>query len=801
MKKLLALLLALTLCVSLCACGQKESASAAGGGAIAKPDAAAATEAPEKAVAAAETAPAPAEAPAAEPAVTIEVRDYCDIAGTYLEAGGYCSRFSFCLPEVSGPDTDYLRALNAAVEAIYADYVQESLDALNDEVSLPHYCVCYQYTVTGGVNSLLISCDTDWGEDYYWCFNFDDAGNKVENADVLAAAGMTEGEFVSAVRDFYTDWTDLSAYFEDDSWKEYQEQTLAADNCNADLPMVLLPDDTLCFIGTIYTPAGAGVYDYALEFVDSREIAVADIGTPLLSRLSGSYLVDAKSAGLEDDDTAYLLDFVTVGDTLTVEVTGFGAEGGSVMFYYAADIYPADPADLLRADVDSVPVRVLSYCPDVFTGTYYGEPGYYTMTVGRDYVSFTNYEGGAPLLGGSEGFTAYRAYRDDLGVADPVPDTNYEMFDFDAIRDSGLSGVWAGNYIDTDYNTHSLTLELTSWGQMKLRDCVDGEIPRVMLGSYYLNAFDGDYPAGTVVFDLVRCGGYKMPCMGCCDMFLDDGVLLIDEEIEGWYGTLTAVDYENYYSGLVRVPSVRFITEPRVLSLAENETASLDLDFDGTAEELSYSFTRDKNSGDTITDLTVSVDGFEYSFDDLWFYDAEVYLVQPGCSGQAFFYVDAATDNDGHYTLIVGVSADAIWPAGDYYGGFAETPTDPEALTLCSRVHLLSTVNVERYYRVGVNGLPEATEPFFYAQRSPELTSKRDLDVWVSTTDTAELVDTTTLPAGTKVTLLCTDGKGFWDLELENGDCRRVWVSKGDDGQTIDGVNIEDCFDGIIFGG
>ena len=799
MKKILSLLLALALCAALCACG-KEAAPAQSGPRedisatpIPKPGSGGAPEKPG-----AGTSPAkPTETP--EPTVPIEVGDLCAVAGTHATEGGYNEYFSFTLPEVSGPDTDYIRALNEEVQCIYDECLAPALEALESDGYLSNYCTCYQYAVNDGIHSILITCDTDWGEDYYWCYNFDDAGNKVENADVLKAAGMTEAGFVSAARDFLTDWTDLSEYFTDDSWKEYQEQTIAGDNCNAAMPMVLQPDGSLCFISRVYTPAGAGEYDYALEFTDKDEIGMSDIGTPLLSRLAYTYLVDSGDVAAEDG-TSYLLDFFTVGDTLTVEVTGFLEK--SPIFYYAADIIPEDPADLMRADIDSLQVRIASYCPDVMGGTYYGEPCRCTMTVGDDWVSFTDFEDGTPFLGGGADFTAYYAYRDDLGIRDDIPGTDYDHFDYDAIEGSGLPGVWSGYYVDAAYDTHSLTLEMTNWGNLILRDCVDGQIPRVLAGSYYLNQEDGDYPADAVVFKLVSRAGYKQPINGCCYMFLqDDGRLLIDEEVDGWYDKMTQVDYENYYCVLTRVPAVRYLTEPRILAVEENETIEADLDLDGTAEELSYSFTRDKDSGGTITGLTFVLDGEETSLDDQWLYDAEVWFIQPAYSGQAFFYVDGVSDNDGHYLQVVGVSTDGLRFAGDYYGGFAEAPEDVEALQMRTRTQLLSTMGASRAYRVGPGGMPEAVEPFFYADSKLELTAKQDMDAWIVAPDTAELIDTTTLPAGTKVTLLRTDGGSFWDLQLENGDVRRVWIAIGDGPQTIGGVPVEDCFDGTIFGG
>ena len=827
MKKILALLLALALCIGLCACGQEKAAESAesGGSAatIAKPDSAAAadpgtkstgtspaTEAPKATQEPApESTPEPTPEPTAAPAAAAEIEiDYlCGIAGVHALETGYNEYYSYVLPYVTAPESPYIHMINDEMESIYDEYVEDALETLEEYDYLPRYCISYLYAENDGIHSLLVTCDSDWGEELYWCYNFDDEGNEVKNPEILKAASLTENGFVSAAKDYLTDYTDLSEYVDDEEfWKPLQEQTIADDNLNAELPMVLLPNGNLCFICTIYTPAGAGEYDAALEFTGKKEIGFASVGTTMMNRLGGSYVVSAEDAGIEDDGTAYLLEFFTVGDTLSMEVTGFDKESGSAMFYYGADIIPYDPADLYRADIDSMDVSILTWCPDVFDGSYYGDAANYTLTVRNGSISFTDFDGGTPLLGSGDDFTAEYVYPDDLGINDPIPGTDYDKLDFDVIDASGLPGIWSGNYTDADYNLHSITMEMTTWGDMILRDTVDGKIPTVLQGSYYIAGANDDMgaPEGMVVFNLVARGGYKMPHVGYCDMFLaEDGTLLIDEEIQGdyYFDKLTDVDYENYYCGLVRVPAIRYFGSSRIVKLDENETFSIDIDADGTPEKVSYFFTRDKSAGDSITGLTIVLNDEEVAGYEEYFYDADVYLVEPMYSGQVFLYVDGLSDNDYHYTEIYGVDTDGVWYAGDYSGGFAEEPDDTECMLLSSRMQILSTVGVERYYRVGLNGLPEAIEPFFFTDSDLVLTTKRDLDVWVVDGDSGELVDWTTLKAGTKVGLLCTDGSTFWDLLTEDDNCYRVWIDSSDWPQTIDGVDIEECFDGVRFAG
>ena len=468
---------------------------------------------------------------------SVRVTDLCAYAGRYI-SGSYAEYYSYVLPKVTGPDTAYLRELSATVQAIYDEHVKAALDAMEEQLSLFSYCVSYKYAVNGGIHSLLITCDSDWGEDYYWCFNFDSDGNKVENAAVLAQAGMTEAGFVSAARAYLAKRTDYSEYFLDDGWKDYQTRTVSEENCNAALPMVLLPGGELCFIATIYTPAGAERYDYALAF-SGREIQGADVGRTIRSKLDGcTYLVD--NEGLGDAGFSYLLDFFTIGDVLTAEITAFDEESGSVYYYFASDVIPDKAADLFRADVSSANVSLLSYCPDVLAGTaYYGEAGRYTLTCDGKTLSLTGFSGGTPLLGDGEDIHAHLVYRGDIGMENEVPEI--EGFDYDAAEAAGIAGIWQGSYIDEERNTHYLDLELTSWGSLRLRDCTADSIPKVLMGSYRIAAEgDEDAPAGSVVYMTVSRAGYKMPDFGWYSMRADANgkQLRITEDAEGYNSLL-----------------------------------------------------------------------------------------------------------------------------------------------------------------------------------------------------------------------------------------------------------------------
>lgn len=463
----------------------------------------------------------------------IRLTDLCNITGRLVDDSGSVYPYSYRLPTVTGPDSAYLRQVNAAIREIYEQRVQTALSEMAETGYPLCYCVCYRYALRDGIHSLFITADSDWGMQYYWCFNFDEQGNEVKNAAVLRAAGQTEAGFLSTLRSYLSAATDLSAYVDDESfWKPLQEQTLAPDNLNADIPLALLPNGKLGCVVTVYTPAGAGVYDTALEFTDSGTVVRDDdFGHIIVNRFQGSYL--AEGAQLGDEGMNFLLDFYTVGDQLGVEITAFDAESADVYYYYGGDIDPVNAADMLRGDLDSISVRIRSYCPDVSGGSYYGDgvPGLYTIHFSDNALRF-DYSDGTPLLGEGD-FSARLVFRDDLGLDDPVPETDYDYFDYDAVAALGITGVWSGSYRDTEGVSHGLTLQINSWGGMKLRDVSDGEIPRVLDGSFFL-AVEGDEmaPAGDLVYHLVSRSGYKMPARGHCTMTLgaDGRLRLVDPE-------------------------------------------------------------------------------------------------------------------------------------------------------------------------------------------------------------------------------------------------------------------------------
>ena len=126
---------------------------------------------------------------------------------------------------------------------------------------------------------------------------------------------------------------------------------------------------------------------------------------------------------------------------------------------------------------------------------------------------------------------------------------------------------------------------------------------------------------------------------------------------------------------------------------------------------------------------------------------------------------------------------------------------DPAHFALSTRLTIMSTYSGVRYYGVGDDGMPVPQTDQYDVRNGIVLTSLVDLkaeEVDVLTNQvTGKEVD---IPAGTKFTFYQTNGTDTVDLMTEDETLLRFNVS-GEWPQTVNGVNLEEAFDGILFAG
>ncbi len=178
------------------------------------------------------------------------------------------------------------------------------------------------------------------------------------------------------------------------------------------------------------------------------------------------------------------------------------------------------------------------------------------------------------------------------------------------------------------------------------------------------------------------------------------------------------------------------------------------------------------------------------------------YLVKSG--DRYYVYVNELQMNDYQSLDIYEVNGSGIKSIGSYERGFRTvSPTDPSDFDLAGRTDLLSTNNTYKSYRVGNDGMPVENEEFDHVigTVSEKLTLKKDHEFEVYADEKATEAEKTELKEGTVLYYFRTDDKTFMDMKTDDGKVVRIYPTVGEWPQTVDGIDIEELFDGVMFAG
>lgn len=492
------------------------------------------------------------------------------------------------------------------------------------------------------------------------------------------------------------------------------------------------------------------------------EIVVTD-DRPLVEKLCGTYVINPQS---EEETT---LDIYLVDGKLM-------AEFADMYSYWAEELYPLSDDDLYEVGTDEITLIALPYDGNSFTGCYWSLSYVREIEIRENGISTT--VEGRP--------TAF------YERTDPYDDVSYlrEYFEDAEIGEAPL-GKWRGQYVDSDYNYHTLYLELNKDGTMYFLDRDEIGIPHILHGVYVSDRLsDGSYDLGYI---MVERGNYKMPHTGSFVLEPDGGWLYFTDPDSDY----AATRLDGGTAALMPCTEGRADADPYVL-LVDDDVVYADVDGDGCDEEIEVVVSTDDN--DDIAAITVYVDGYGASVNITAWY-ADVYLMYTGFAGLNYIYADCWLDNDYRDILIYSLDSDGARFAGEYFGGFYEEPEDPYGFLLSTTVQMLSTSTGVKPYRVGRFGMPEALDTTYYAVYGATLTIKRDYETWAVDPETDSLIDYVTIPAGTELTQYYTDNKDYYDL-YDGNLCYRFWVDTSNGWpQTVEGTDIDELFDGLMFAG
>ena len=253
------------------------------------------------------------------------------------------------------------------------------------------------------------------------------------------------------------------------------------------------------------------------------------------------------------------------------------------------------------------------------------------------------------------------------------------------------------------------------------------------------------------------------------------------------------------------------VGERSVWQISAYEELPLDIDGDGALESIRYEL-YDSDAGDYMKNYTVFVSDGEKQISaggDCYYGINKAYIMKAP-SGKYMFCGEFASDNDWRDLTVLDLTALCTGETGEdvepsrYPESFYENvPVSSEGFCLETRGNLLSTVMITKEYSLGDDGMPKALSDV-YSYNDFSITAKRELTGEAVTASGEPKGEEVTIPAGTVLNAVSTDEKEYVILQsADTGELVRLKVS-GDWGNwphTIDGTDIEELFDGLIFAG
>ena len=241
--------------------------------------------------------------------------------------------------------------------------------------------------------------------------------------------------------------------------------------------------------------------------------------------------------------------------------------------------------------------------------------------------------------------------------------------------------------------------------------------------------------------------------------------------------------------------------EQSMWELEAYDELMLDVDGDNEAEAIGLSFQAQEDQSQSTYTFYV-MDGEETSsVNGICGYGMDKAYILKKPEGGYVFYGDCKSDNDWHYLTMVDIdtlmAGDGADPTEYYEAFYDNVPVSAESFYLETRGSLISTVPERRRHCVAGNGLPEALQDDFIID-GLILTAKKDIKC-ISESGKGE---ESTIPAGTELRAVSTDESSYIIAELTaSGEAVRIEVNGESWPHTIDGTDIEDCFEGLVFAG
>lgn len=219
-------------------------------------------------------APAPTPTPDPDPVKNeVTVQDaICTTVTTTVDGNEYI--YTYVIPEVTCTvQSPFVKEIQQTLDTIEATMVEPAIEALQAKDEPGIVSVDYTAKAVGDIISICVTIINNYdGIPSYYVWNVKADGTQATDAELLAAKGVTQDQYVAKI-------TDTLGYFINGNYEELEntvgkdmadevrradQKTLSEDNIKA-TPLYVNDEGHLAAIAKVFTIAGAGYKVYFLD--------------------------------------------------------------------------------------------------------------------------------------------------------------------------------------------------------------------------------------------------------------------------------------------------------------------------------------------------------------------------------------------------------------------------------------------------------------------------------------------------------------------------------------------------------
>ncbi|MBQ0001616.1 MAG: hypothetical protein KBT01_08830 [Clostridiales bacterium] len=272
------------------------------------------------------------------------------------------------------------------------------------------------------------------------------------------------------------------------------------------------------------------------------------------------------------------------------------------------------------------------------------------------------------------------------------------------------------------------------------------------------------------------------------------------------------------YAQVVSVPFADYpeLFNPYYMETSPDYCATLDcdvpyyydLDSDGVQDFLYIAGDRDEYG--TFSNQIIDINGEDAVFDTYSFEMTPTFVHL--ADGRNYLYIENQLESDYReiavYDLNNGTASyvDTVAAHTLAYPEFEEYVTrdiitEVNYMHLESRSNICGTLGATRTYYPDENGVPVSAESLYHLLPASPYTLLKDLEAEMIDAQSYESLGTMNLYAGAVLYPYSTDMESFMDFYMEDGTVCRISIDISGWPQLVNGMNVEEVFDGIIYAG